>query len=318
MCGIVGLVAARDASPPDARALERAVAALRHRGPDGHGTYLQRAAALGHTRLSIIDPEGGAQPLANEDGSVVVVFNGEIWNHLRLRRLLEGAGHRFRTRADTEVIVHGYEQWQDEVVDHLDGMFAFAIWDARRERLLLARDRVGKKPLHVAHLDRGLAFGSDVRALLLAAEQTPALDEANVPEFLFQRYVGGDRSLFRGVKRVLPGELLVYDRERLSHRRYWQLQPSQEPHRLAAGSLRTLLRGAVEERLMSDVPLGVLLSGGVDSAAVLGLMREAGADSVASFTIGFDNPLYDERARARAAARLHGSDHHEILVSPSD
>ena len=317
MCGLAGIVAAHGTSAAASARIDDAVRALAHRGPDGVGRFRDEAAAFGHTRLSIIDLERGMQPLANEDETVVTVYNGEIWNHESLRRELERAGHRFRTRADTEVLVHGYEEWGDDLPSRLDGMFAFAVWDARAERLLLARDRVGKKPLYVAPTADGLAFGSDARSVLLVAGLRPELDEERVPEFLFQRYVGAPRTLFRGVHRLEPGHLLAYDREIVTQRAYWRLAPS-DPEPLDPDELRGLLREAVRKRLMSDVPLGVLLSGGVDSAAVLGLMREVGADDVATFTIGYDDALYDERPWARLAASRHGSDHQDVVVDGSD
>jgi asparagine synthase (glutamine-hydrolysing) len=317
MCGIVGLVAAQRQRPVPVEQLERAVHALRHRGPDSEGAELIGAAALGHTRLAIIDPEQGHQPMRNEDRSVVAVYNGEIWNHRDLRRELEAAGHVFRTHADTEVLVHGFEEWGEGLPERLDGMFAFAIWDARRERLLVARDRLGKKPLFIARMSEGLAFGSDARSVLLVSGLRPELDVERLPAFLFQRYVSAPQTMFSGIDKVPPGHLLTYDRSTAAIRPYWRLDLA-PPGPLRAEELRELLRDSVRRRLMSDVPLGVLLSGGVDSAAVLGLMREAGADSIASFTVGYDDPLYDERGSARIVAERFGSDHHELSVDGSD
>jgi asparagine synthase (glutamine-hydrolysing) len=313
MCGIAGFAAARGKPVPERAQLEEAVAALTHRGPDGTGFHEGEGIAFGHTRLSIIDLERGAQPLANEDGTIVTIYNGEIWNHLELRRELERAGHVFRTRADTEVLVHGYEEWGDELPARLDGMFAYAIWDARRARLTAARDRLGKKPLYYAPSEEGLGFGSDARSVLLVSGRRPELDAEQVPEYLFQRYLGAPRTLFRGVEKLPPGHRLEYDGSRLETTAYWRLTPG-EPQALEAGDLRELLRTAVAKRLMSDVPLGILLSGGVDSAAVLALMHEAGAGPVASFTVGFEDPLHDEREWAGAIAQRFGSDHHEIVV----
>jgi asparagine synthase (glutamine-hydrolysing) len=312
MCGLVGAIAARG-RVVDAGAVQQATSTLGNRGPDGEGFWSSEAAAFGHTRLSIIDLKHGDQPILNEDGSVITVFNGEIWNHESLRRELEAAGHSFRTGADTEVLVHGYEEWGDALLDRLDGMFAFAIWDDRRERLLLARDRIGKKPLYVAESAAGVVFGSTPRAVALAAGLTPEVDLGAVPEFLFQRYVCAPRTLLKGVEKLLPGHTLSYDRSGREDRPYWQIAPG-DAGPLEASELRELLRDSVRRRLMSDVPIGVLLSGGVDSVAVLGLMREAGADSFSSFTIGFDDPIYDERPLARIAAARHGSDHHEMSV----
>jgi asparagine synthase (glutamine-hydrolysing) len=317
VCGICGLVAARGGPPPERVRLEQATRSLAHRGPDDSGIHVTGALGIGHTRLSIIDVEGGAQPIWNEDRSVLTVYNGEIWNHLELRRKLEQAGHRFRTRADTEVIVHGYEEWGEDLVVRLEGMFAFALWDESRQRLLLARDSVGKKPLYVAEGEAGLAFGSDMRSALLVAGLRPELDEERVPEYLFQRYITAPATLLRGVEKLEPGSLLTYDRQTVRRRRYWQLDPGVaeplEPH-----ELRRLLQEAVGRRLMSDVPVGMLLSGGVDSGAVLGLMREAGARDVATFTIGFGDQVHDERRWARLVAERHGANHHEIVVGRGD
>lgn len=315
MCGLVGIVAPSGCEPSHREAVSRAVDALRHRGPDGHGVWSAAGVVLGHTRLAIVDLEGGGQPLANEDGSVVTIFNGEIWNHEALRRELEGAGHVFRTRADTEVLAHGYEEWGEALPEKLWGMFAFAVWDVRSHRLLLARDRLGKKPLYVADTPAGFAFGSDVRSVLLAGAMRPELDRDLVPEFLFSRYVTGPNTLVRRVRRLEPGSLLVNEDGRSRERTYWSLAP-EEPEPLDLQELRRLLVDSVSLRLMGDVPIGVLLSGGVDSAAVLGLMREAGAERVASFTIGFEDPVFDERPSARVTAEAFETDHHEIVVRP--
>src|SRR5579864_4800716 len=226
MCGICGVVARRDGRAPDPEHVQRATRALHHRGPDGSAVHATDAAVFGHTRLSIIDVEGGAQPLWNEDGTILTIYNGEIWNHRGLRHELVRAGHEFRTRADTEVLVHGYEEWGEELVFRLEGMFAFAIWDVPRERLLLARDRVGKKPLYIAETRNGLAFGSDLRSILLATGMRARLDEERLPAYLFQRYVSAPATLLHGIEKVEPGTLVVYDRERLCQRRYWQLAPS--------------------------------------------------------------------------------------------
>ncbi len=255
--------------------------------------------------------------MSSERGEVWTVFNGEIWNHERLREELIAAGHSFRTRCDTEVIVHGYEQWGPAVVERLDGMFALAVWDTDRERLLLARDRVGKKPLYYAFGDHGLAFGSDARAVLLAGELEARLDVEALPNFLFQRYVNAPRSLFAGISRLTPGTTLTYDRSELRETSYWE-PPHGPSERIRSERVRGLLREGVRKRLMSDVPLGAFLSGGVDSAAVVGLMREAGTSSIATFTIGFDDPVYDERPSAAASARHFATEHHEVVVDHRD
>jgi len=318
MCGVVGFVCAPGAEAPDSRALDSAVAALAHRGPDGSGRYETRDVALANTRLSIIDLPGGSQPMKNEDGTVVVVYNGEIWNHAVLRDELAGLGHRFRSRSDTEVLVHGYEEWGEDLPVHLDGMFAFAVWDESHQRLFLARDRLGKKPLYLLETGRGLAFGSDARSLFLVSGVQPALDRAQVAQYLFRRYAVSPATMFSGVVRLPAAHRATYGGGRLVTSRYWHLEVPAEPEPLDAAELRDLLRVAVEKRLMSDVPLGVLLSGGVDSAAVLGLAHEAGASSLATFTIGFDDPVFDERAAARISAEHFGTDHHEVVVSRQD
>jgi asparagine synthase (glutamine-hydrolysing) len=314
MCGIVGVVRAPGRPEPDAACIERAIVALRHRGPDGSGMHVTPNVALGHTRLSIIDLAGGIQPMANEDRSVWTIYNGEIWNFADLRAELVAMGHTFVTRCDTEVLVHGYEEWGDDLVPRLNGMFAFAIWDERHKRVLLARDRIGKKPLYFAQTRNGLAFGSDARSLLLASGASPSLNEDALAEFLFQLYVCAPRTLFKGVERLPAGHLLTYESGSATMRAYWSLPRDAKPDVVEPRELRAALLDSVRLRLMSDVPLGVFLSGGVDSAAVLGLMREAGADSVASFTIGFDDAVFDERPQARVTSERFGSDHHEVVV----
>ena len=328
MCGIAGIVAARDAGAPPRDRVERVLGCLRHRGPDGSGVHADGPAVLGHTRLSVIDVAGGAQPLPSEDGRVVAICNGEIWNHLELRRELEACGHRFRTHSDTEVLPHGYEEWGDEVLERIRGMYALAIWDGRAGagyaghvaarpapgRLLLARDRMGKKPLYLARDRAGLAFASDARVVALLRGSQPRLDAARVPELLFQRYVTAPRTLLDGVEKLRPGHALAFDGSRVDERVVWRVEPHRETRRLPARELRDMLRESTRERLMSDVPLGVLLSGGVDSTAVLGLMHEAGARDVASFTIGFASRVHDERGLARLAAERYRTRHHEVLV----
>jgi asparagine synthase (glutamine-hydrolysing) len=318
MCGIVGMVAATTAPQPERERVAAAVRALRHRGPDGSGVTVLDGAVLGHTRLGIIDLENGAQPMTNEDETVWTVFNGEIWNFPEIRALLSKKGHRFSTRCDTEVLVHGYEEWGDDLPTHLNGMFAFALWDTRRRRLLLARDRIGKKPLYVVRTRHGVAFGSDARSVLLAVGMQPQLDDRHVAEFLFQRYVGERRTLFRGVERLPPGHLFTFDGERVDERAYWSVPAAENAEPIDPRELRELLRDSVRRRLQSDVPVGVFLSGGVDSAAVLGLVREAEAGPLATFTIGFDDPVFDERPLARLTAARFAADAHEVVVGRDD
>ena len=317
MCGIVGFIAARGTAPPDSSKLGEAVLALAHRGPSASGTYESEAAALGSTRLSIIDLAGGNQPMWNEDRSLVVVYNGEIWNHCELRDDLVRRGHRFANRSDTEVLLHAYEEWGSSMTEQLDGMFAFGIWDTRREELFLARDRLGKKPLYLSHTERGVAFGSDARSVLIVTGMRPAIAEEGVGEYLFQRYLVAPRTLFSGIDRVPPGHQALYDRNELSLTRYWMLEPPEQPVPLVPSELRGLLRKATERRLMSDVPVGVFLSGGVDSTAVLSFAADAYPGQLATFTVGFDDPVYDERPRAGLAARHFGTEHHELGIDGS-
>jgi asparagine synthase (glutamine-hydrolysing) len=317
MCGIVGFVAARGVAAPERSGLDEAVRALRHRGPNESGSHVDSGVLLGNTRLSIIDLEGGSQPIWNEDGSVVVVYNGEIWNYRALRERLAGLGHEFATGSDTEVLVHGYEEWGARLPQHLDGMYAFAVWDTRSEHLLLARDRLGKKPLYVLSSGRGLAFGSDARSVFLVSGTKPRVAEDRVAEYLFQRYVVSPGTMFAGVERVEPGHVVEYDRRSVRRSRYWDVGASVETEELEAKELAGLLRAATEKRLMSDVPIGLLLSGGVDSTAVLALARQAGAETLATFTVGFGDPVYDERDRARRAAEHFRTEHHELGVERS-
>jgi asparagine synthase (glutamine-hydrolysing) len=314
MCGICGFLAFDGQHDRAARAVAHATRVLRHRGPDGSGVFVDGPLALGHTRLSIIDVEGGAQPLMNEDGSVVTVFNGEIWNHKVLRAELERRGHTFRTRADTEVLVHGYEEWETELPKHLDGMFTFALWDRKSQALLLARDRLGKKPLYLVDTPHGLGFGSDARSALLAAGMSPAVNEAAVPEYLAQRYTVAPTTLFKGVRRLQPGHAYaVGSRGAPREWPYWTIREGRADH-VDQAALRELLLNAVAKRLMSDVPVGALLSGGVDSAAIVGLAAEAGARDLQTFTIGFEDAQYDERPLARLTAARHRTEHHELVV----
>jgi asparagine synthase (glutamine-hydrolysing) len=326
MCGIAGIVSFAGAPIEEAR-LRRMAGALAHRGPDAEGVWMDARAApsvgLAHRRLSIIDLSHVAdQPIANEDGTVLAMLNGEIYNFAELRRAQEAA-HRFRSHGDTETIVHGYEDEGDNIVERLDGMFALALWDAARRRLLLARDAFGKKPLYYWTDGRELLFASEIKALL--AGGAPAeFDVAGLPEYLAFGYVPTPRTLFRGVRRMPPASTMVADAQGVgAPRAYWDLRfpPPDEVRRVsleeAAEGVRERLDAAVRKRLMSDVPLGVLLSGGVDSGAVLALAARASAAPVKTFTLGFEGPaFYDERAPAARMAAHAGSVHHEAVVRP--
>jgi asparagine synthase (glutamine-hydrolysing) len=321
VCGIFGTIG--DASDP---ALRAACAALRHRGPDASGLWLSddEAVGLAHTRLAVIDlGEGGAQPMRGGDERVVVTFNGEIYNHRALQRELEGRGHRFRSRSDTEAIVRGYEEWGDAVVERLDGMFAFAIWDGRRRRLLAARDRTGKKPLFFTHTDGALRFASEVKALV-AAGLRPRLDESALPFLLAFGYVPAPRSIYDGVAQLGPGERLTFelDTNTLRVGPYWQptfrAPRTRDDYPTATKRVRELVIAAVERRLESDVPLGAFLSGGLDSTIVVGVMARLLGRRVRTFSIGFSgDPRFDETRYARIAAEAFGTDHTEFRLEPA-
>lgn len=320
MCGIVGILRHTPGPPVDAGRLIAMRDSLRHRGPDGAGIHLQGPVGLGHRRLAIVDVALGQQPMCNEDGTVWITFNGEIYNHASLRPGLEARGHRYKSRSDTETLLHLYEEEGERCVERVSGMFAFAIWDQRRGRLLLARDRLGIKPLYYAVSDQELLFGSEIKAILTAGFP-PALNEAVLPEYLATRFVSGSSTLFRGIKRLEPGRTLTWTREEgFRERRYWSI-PAVAPddHASAAERARELrhrLREAVSSHLMSDVPLGLFLSGGLDSSGLLALMSPLMAEPVRTFAVGFAAREADELAYARLAARSAGSIHHELVVSP--
>ncbi|HEY7511548.1 MAG TPA: asparagine synthase (glutamine-hydrolyzing) [Vicinamibacteria bacterium] len=326
MCGIAGVLSFERA-PVEAGVLRAMADALRHRGPDAEGFFSDCAGApsvgLAHRRLSIIDLSHAADhPVPNEDGSVQVMLNGEVYNFGDLRREL-AARHVFRSQGDTEVIAHGYEERGEAMVEALDGMFALAIWDGRRRRLVLARDAFGKKPLYYWHDGRRLVFGSEVKALLAAG--VPAeMDEASLPEYLALGYVPTPRSLFGGVRKLPPASILVADARGVQPpRRYWEPAfPARGAERAvglseAAADVRELLTAAVRKRLVADVPLGVLLSGGVDSSAIGALTARLVPGRVKTFTAGFEgDAFFDERAPARAVAAHIGSEHHDSVVRP--
>jgi asparagine synthase (glutamine-hydrolysing) len=326
MCGIAGIVEL-DGGPIARERLEAMGASLAHRGPDAQGVFVDCQAApsvgLVHRRLSVIDLDRRAdQPLANEDGTVQVLLNGEIYNFRELRAALE-ARHQVRTAGDTEAVVHGYEERGDEIVSALDGMFALAIWDGRARRLVLARDPFGKKPLYYAVQGRQLVFGSEIKAIL-AAGFPSAMGHESLAEYLAFGYVPTPRTLFRGIEKLAPGSILVVDASGVRPAtRYWSLEfpaageARSVSMREAAARVRELLTEAVRKRLVADVPLGVLLSGGVDSSAVAALVARLVPGRVKTFTVGFEgHSFYDERAFAERVARHVGSDHHASVVAP--
>jgi asparagine synthase (glutamine-hydrolysing) len=323
MCGIAGIVKLNGTDLVEESRLKQMRDVIRHRGPDGEGLWIDGPVGLGHRRLAIVDVAGGLQPMSTEDGAAWVVFNGEIYDHTRVRAELERRGHRYRTRSDTETILHLWQEDGERCVERLGGMFAFALWDRSRQRLLLARDRLGIKPLYYAVTDQELLFASEIKAILAAMAERPAFNEAILPEFLATRFVAGEETFFRGVRKLLPGHTLTWaPGEGIRTRRYWRLPAAiREGHasmREEALDVRARLDAAVRSHLMSDVPLGVFLSGGIDSSAIAALMARAVPEPIHAFSVGFAEAEADELPYARLAARSVGAVHREVVVSPGE
>ncbi|HSL21363.1 MAG TPA: asparagine synthase (glutamine-hydrolyzing) [Vicinamibacterales bacterium] len=320
MCGIAGKVNF-DGGAVDRDLLRAMTDAVTHRGPDAAGYHAAPGVGLGHRRLSIIDLATGDQPIANEDGTVWTVFNGEIYNFAEVRTELEAAGHRFRTRSDTEVIVHGYEEWGDRCVERFRGMFALAVWDATARRLLLARDRLGVKPLYYAELPgRGIVFGSEIKSILL----DPAVPRDWRPDaldsYLTLLYVPAPATIYKAVRKLPPGHVLVAENGSVHTRPYWDLvftgtgDPAREEEYLER--LDALLRESIRLRLISDVPLGAFLSGGIDSSTVVAYMVETSDAPVVTTSVGFDVHAYDELEHAETVARHLGCEFHPQIADP--
>jgi asparagine synthase (glutamine-hydrolysing) len=319
MCGIAGRVNA-DGAPVPGELVARMCAAQEHRGPDARGLHVDGPVGLGIQRLRVIDLEGGDQPIYNEDGSVAVVLNGEIYNYAELRRELLRKGHSFATDGDTEVIAHLYEEHGADCVSRLHGMFCFALWDSRRRRLLIARDRLGKKPLFYSARHDSLSFASELGALVQDPEVPREVNAEAIDAYLAYGYIPDPLSVFRGVRKLPPAHLLLYEDGELSLRRYWRLDYSRkravaDPRELH-DEIRASLSRAVARRLVADVPVGAFLSGGVDSAAVVATMAEQSPEPVKTFSIGFTDEAMNELPRARAVAERFSTDHHELVVEP--
>lgn len=320
MCGIVG-IAGRARTAGDGAVLRRMNDALRHRGPDGEGSYLDEQVGLAMRRLAIIDVAGGNQPIFNEDRSVCVVLNGEIYNFQDLRRELEGLGHRFATDTDTEVVVHGYEAWGDACVEHLWGMFALAVWDRRERRLLLARDRLGKKPLvYYLTKDGGIVFASEFQALFRHPDVPRQVSPTAIDDYLTYLYVPAPTTAYQGVFKLPPAHRLVWQAGRPPRiERYWQVRFGAKAaltETEAQAEFASLFRDAVRRRLIADVPLGAFLSGGMDSSTVVAEMAAISSTPVKTFSIGFGDRDWDELNYARLVAECFGTDHHELVVEP--
>lgn len=330
MCGICGIAIPRQLNR---RVSEARLTAMRdtleHRGPDDAGLHLDGGVGLAHRRLSIVDLMGGYQPMANEDDSIQIVFNGEIYNHRQLRPDLEERGHHYRTASDTETILHLYEERGLEVVEELDGMFAFALWDSAKRRLLLARDRLGIKPLYYTLAPDGtLAFASEIKSLLAGQAVAPELNYAALPDYLANHAPSGEETLFRGVKRLLPGHTLLWQDGEVRIKMYWDLgfaaekysgkHPERWSDRDAVAQWTETFREAVRSHLMADVPLGLFLSGGIDSSAIAAVMSRMVSEPIKTFSVGFAEREANELEYARLVARTFNTDHHEVIVSPAE
>jgi len=325
MCGICGLVYRDTGRPIDIHILQDMSRRIVHRGPDDEGYYVHENIGLAVKRLSIIDIASGHQPMMNEDESIVVVFNGEIYNYLTLKGDLEAKGHLFRTKCDTEVLVHLYEEYGRQMVDYLNGMFAFAIYDRRQRRLLLARDRLGIKPVYYIETNSWLLFGSEIKSFFGFPEFRPELDLEALHHYLTFRFTPAPLTLFRGVKRLPPGFLIEYsmDQKDLETIQYWDLKFDSIEREFSSGqsaeSIRDLIQDAVKIRLMSEVPLGAMLSGGVDSSVVVSSMRKSSQQSVSTFTITYEEEgPHNEGVFAKRLAEAFQTEHHEILVRLDD
>lgn len=318
MCGIVGQFNFRDHQPVDPTLLERMADSIRHRGPDDYGYHLSGSLGLGFRRLSIIDLAAGHQPMSDDTGKVWVVFNGEIYNFKELRAELTGHGHHFKTHSDTEVIVHGFKQWGDRVLDRLRGMYGLAIWDETRRRLLVARDPMGIKPVYYRLADGCLWFGSEIRPLLVACPQKPATDVVGLSLFLQYRYTPAPYTIHEGIRKLAAGEAIaVQDGEARVYRHYTyqpRLADPQPSDREARQRLLELYRAAIKRHLVSDVPLGLFLSGGIDSGLLLGLMSECGS-KWPTFTVGYGSSFRDDELDdAAETARLYGAVHTSVRI----
>lgn len=323
MCGICGKLNFDRQKPVDHQLLQRMMDLIRHRGPDGDGEYRSGPVGLGHRRLSIIDLSTGDQPMSNEDGTVWVVYNGEIYNFPEIRSDLQARGHKFKSTTDTEVIIHLYEELGPESVARFRGMFAFALWDERKQLLLLARDRVGVKPLYYMNTGKALLFGSEMKSILADPSVERCINPRAIDRFLTYYYLPGNETLIEGIFKLEPGHYLTVIEGQVKKRQYWDLHFPTSPRKIgfedAVHELRSLLRRTVKDHMISDVPVGVLLSGGVDSTGVLSYAVEQTDKPMHTFTIGFEGQQFaDERPYARLAAQKFGTKHHEITMTARD
>jgi asparagine synthase (glutamine-hydrolysing) len=325
MCGINGIAfSSQSRRRVDATALKTMRDVITHRGPDDEGIYIDENVGLGHRRLSIVDVASGHQPMTNEDGSLYITYNGEVYNHADYRAELEARGHVYRTHCDTETILHLYEDYGDACVEHLRGMFAFAIWDRNQRALFIARDRLGVKPLYYIHTaDGSLYFASEIKALLEARAVKPELNFAAFSDYLANHATSGEETLFAGVKRLMPGHTLTWRDGEIRIRKYWDVSFAKvaanghsDKDYIAEWS--ELFRKSVELRLMADVPLGMFLSGGIDSSAIAAVMSTLVDEPIKTFSVAFEEREANELEYARLVARAYKTDHHEVIISPAE
>ena len=324
MCGINGFFSKTNTLPEDV--LRKMNDSINHRGPDANGVRMfsegEVNCGLGHVRLSIIDLAGGVQPMANEDKTVWVSYNGEIYNHSELRQDLKAKGHIFKTQSDTETIVHLYEEYGEDAPNYLRGMFAYAIWDSNQQKITLVRDRLGIKPLYYAITSSGVVFSSEVKAILKSGLLSPELDQSCLGEYFQFGYLTNERTLFKEIKKLRAGHTITFDRQvNPTIRQYWDIQYDENPNVSEAEAIDSLKKkffDSVEMRMMSDVPLGMFLSGGLDSSAIAGVMAKLSSQQLKAFTIGFDSKYYSESSYAKLVAEKNGMELHEVILQPSD
>jgi asparagine synthase (glutamine-hydrolysing) len=306
----------------DAQCIERMNNSLIHRGPDDSGTFVEGNIGLGHRRLSIIDLKRGHQPMSNEDGSIWIAYNGEVYNHSEFVPSLKAKGHRYKSDSDTETILHLYEEHGLEVVEYLRGMFAFAIYERKENRLVIARDRLGIKPLYYHFENGNLIWASEIKALLASGYVKPRFQTDVLPDYLSNRYTSGEETFFEGVKRLLPGHLLIWESGTITIRQYWDLEFQMPEGRTREKDIvenfRNLFETSVRLRLMSDVPLGMFLSGGIDSSAIVAMMSRMVNQPIKTFSVAFEESEANELYYARIVSKRYGTDHHEVTVTPND
>ena len=329
MCGIVGFLTSKAVHIPEYDILKKMQDVLIHRGPDDEGEYIRPLnnqgpfVFLGHRRLSIIDLSGGHQPLSNEEGTVWVVFNGEIYNFKELREALKGRGHQFRTHSDTEVIVHAYEEYKEDCFRYFNGMFAIGIWDEKAKRLILARDRLGKKPLYYSFINGSFLFASELKAIMSYPSFSRKIDPLSLIKYLFFEFIPSPHTIFMDAKKIPAASYLIWDKIGIKITRYWSpFNPQRKGENLSEAEaelkMMELLKASVKRRLISDVPLGVFLSGGIDSSAITALAQKEVPGRVKTFSIGFEDPSFDESKYASLASKHIGTEHHEQTMKPTD